>query len=754
MGTSPDKLFIVPGNHDVERKQTESVISRAIHKQFRESPNLTDDLLADTEAMKSIWPKLKAFSDFSLPFGAPKLSPENPCWSVEIQTTMGTASIVGLNSAILCLDGTDSSKNLALGFAQVEKVVHSLPADRLMFILMHHPPSWMHDGKTLEKIIQNRPHILFCGHIHDQGGLIESPLYGSGLLRLVAGAGHGNENKPPEHGYAWGCLSSNGLDYYPRIWAPKTYSFTGNRNDFQDMDANGKVRITCDRLPLALNSWIPNPEPIVFAGKMDFVKNPKGHWCIKIEGDIKDFGEDRQKQITDKIQELSKDVNVRLRLVSEGSVYLVFEGSQAGYIELSRLFEENPTAFSEALGESVIELDQTKGATIHTSSIPNINNTEDPEQFEDGLLFPSKPFKPPVLIGILFDLDNDRLTCIISPGDASTSPAVTETLLDYLHSALTIKEKNLWVNLSEYESNRMIPDELVSTKFGDEMLNADCLLKRLTSTFLHPETNLGKEYWSQVFTRISKELGLSSIPVKSFFKVTILPKAAGLHIPDGSDPSSNLAIKNYNHYGPSVFVSHAEYKIECEIDQTAVQVNADQYSMSISTKTQEKIDQISLSVFRSLIAPEIENEINNGKNFAKFRQLSNCTILANWCKENLPHSDGKKWAFDNGPKELGKFRFAGDNQIQKDEPTQEQKMKQLQSRYYDQYLNLFRKGVFRVTDQLYDSDTNEILNRSFVAGCICLHNGQVIPYRHIYNIVKTLNKAQIVSVKFTQCRTD
>ena len=47
------------------------------------------------------------------------------------------------------------------------------------------------------------------------------------------------------------------------------------------------------------------------------------------------------------------------------------------------------------------------------------------------------------------------------------------------------------------------------------------------------------------------------------------------------------------------------------------------------------MNQLGSQIVRDIILPELEKEVNTGKNFANLRQIFNSLILASWYKKNL-----------------------------------------------------------------------------------------------------------------------
>lgn len=74
----------------------------------------------------------------------------------------------------------------------------------------------------------------------------------------------------------------------------------------------------------------------------------------------------------------------------------------------------------------------------------------------------------------------------------------SKKLIRYFLAALTTPENDLWVNLSPYEKDRIIPQSFGITEMGRDLLGQDYLLKQITATLLYHEGELGKKYWDQV----------------------------------------------------------------------------------------------------------------------------------------------------------------------------------------------------------------------------------------------------------------
>ena len=144
----------------------------------------------------------------------------------------------------------------------------------------------------------------------------------------------------------------------------------------------------------------------------------------------------------------------------------------------------------------------------------------------------SPSFNPPILKGIKVHPDNPfRFDFILDKGDMDpVIPAKagiqdmalkqeSEKLIKYFLASLTVPEKDLWVNLSPYEKDRIVPQSFGLTEMGRDLLAQDYLLKQITASLIYPEDEFGKKFWKRVYEEAAKKFGTTNIPVNTFNKV-------------------------------------------------------------------------------------------------------------------------------------------------------------------------------------------------------------------------------------------
>ncbi|MDC3958616.1 tetratricopeptide repeat protein [Polyangium jinanense] len=260
----PERVLLVPGNHDVDRKKAQEGPSRLVHKGLRSNPDEVNGLLEKADEMEVVWPKLAAYQNFAKAFGAPEITPAIPFWTKQLSSDLGPVEAIGLNTALLSFDNGDSRENLALGLGQLLRALEGVKSDALLFVLQHHPPGWLRDGKDLLALLKGRPHLLLYGHVHDQHGFVTLPLDSRANLELVAGAGHQDAKEEGNHAYAWGRLNRDGLEYYPRAWLKRELKLWAQQilppedQKGYSLKLGEFVRFPRAKLPDALDRWLAN----------------------------------------------------------------------------------------------------------------------------------------------------------------------------------------------------------------------------------------------------------------------------------------------------------------------------------------------------------------------------------------------------------------------------------------------------------------------------------------------------------------
>jgi hypothetical protein len=353
------------------------------------------------------------------------------------------------------------------------------------------------------------------------------------------------------------------------------------------------------------------------------------------------------------------------------------------------------------------------GLTLVAFLFLNVGSSPAQEVLSRGLELPapgsivnlSASYVPPVLKGIRVDPKQPfQFEFILDTGnsDPADKDLANEaaTLIRYFLASLTIPEEDLWVNLSPYEKDRIIPDEFSLTEMGRDLLSQDYLLKQITASLIDPGSATGREFWDQVYKKAFETFGSTDIPLDTFNKVWVVPAKAVIY-----------------ENGPRAFVVEAKLKVMLESDYFAQnEGRKDEGTINGRSSQRSSIVPASPSggqrpssngdtqnfakdVLRQVVIPILEKEVNEGKNFAQLRQVFHSLILARWFKDNLKESLlNRKYADQSKV-----------NGVDLADPGAKVAI-------YNQYLQAFQKGVFNFVKEEYDANAQELVPRKYFSG--------------------------------------
>jgi len=326
------------------------------------------------------------------------------------------------------------------------------------------------------------------------------------------------------------------------------------------------------------------------------------------------------------------------------------------------------------------------------------------------LLMASPRFEPVTIKGLkIYPNDPLRLDFILDQSDTADHGTVLREkgrqLIRYFLACLTVPAKDLWVNLSPYEPERISPNEFGLTEMGQELLAQDYILKQLAASLTYPETDAGKKYWNEV-NNSNRSLsephpsirsangrntqGAACIETtQSFTKVWIVPDKA-------------VVCEENN----TAMVKEAHLKVLMEEDYLAVQKNVGATRRVARNQDDDRGARASHRLaptqnndaFKTHILPLIEKEVNEGANFAQLRQAYHSLILAVWFKKKMRATFFNQCYLDQK-------KIAG---VKGDDPTLKEKL-------YQKYLEAFQKGAYNYIKR-DRAGPNKITKRAYFSG--------------------------------------
>jgi|GEM_PF-4973545 len=296
----------------------------------------------------------------------------------------------------------------------------------------------------------------------------------------------------------------------------------------------------------------------------------------------------------------------------------------------------------------------------------------------------------PFLRGIQFNEKNFfKFNFIVDEGDTSLDRESFKTeanrLIKYFLASLTIPEEDLWVNLSPFEKDRVVPEALGQTEMGKDLLGEDYVLKQLVASLTYPESPLGKQFWEKVYQRALHLFGTTNIPISTYSKIWIIPDKAIVY--EDKDKA---------------FIGETHLRVMLEEDYMALKHNLDNKTIDtrkIKEENVKEVNNFTAALMKEVVLPIIEEEVNSGKNFAYLRQIYHSLILATWFKKKLKETILEKVY-------LNKKKIKG---VNVNDP-------QIKEKIYSQYVQAYKKGVFDYVKANYDPVLNKDIKRRYFSG--------------------------------------
>jgi len=298
---------------------------------------------------------------------------------------------------------------------------------------------------------------------------------------------------------------------------------------------------------------------------------------------------------------------------------------------------------------------------------------------------------------------------------------VSTKLIKYFLASLTIPEKDLWVNLSPYEKDRIVPQEFGQTEMGRDLLAEDYLLKQITASLIYPESQLGKAFWQKVYAQAQAKYGTTNIPINTFNKVWIVPDKAVVYENGGTAfvLENHLKVMLEQDYlslakNQSPTRGHVQVRIIKNVSPSRLPSDA-ALNVKASEGNPQTTNALASQIVREIVIPALTKEVNEGKNFSQLRQVFYSLILATWYKKKIKDSIlNKVYSNQNKIQGLVIPAKAGPHTGHSQELGIHNKNNV--EYIYQQYLQAFKKGVYNYIKEEPDPLTNQTIPRKYFSG--------------------------------------
>lgn len=241
------RIFIVPGNHDLDKGKISKKNGGVFLNELVDGKNNTriNDII-DSVFLESC--KYK-FAEFYKKIFNNRYKVKNKLlgnYYEELEINGEKIGLVGVNSAWLS-QGKGDTENLhmAIGEKQVRGLVdlNSLNKNSLNICIYHHPMStWLEFDKT-KGLLKSKFDFLLCGHFHEQGNLIDAV---NSSVELQVGTLY--NSREYRNGYSiceyYPDLSENNVKLILRMYSDNDGGFFAPDNVSYKNAENGEISFT------------------------------------------------------------------------------------------------------------------------------------------------------------------------------------------------------------------------------------------------------------------------------------------------------------------------------------------------------------------------------------------------------------------------------------------------------------------------------------------------------------------------------
>ena len=206
-GIEPNRIFFVPGNHDVDRNQCNTFVYEKAVEKLIEDPGNFSKLENENPMCEGFVRPFERYSSFAKSF--PLLEQDDQAFRLpgfarsKFEIDGLPICLCGLNSALVAGPNDITSvgqpkpnedlKNRCCGFSYLSEML-SGSKKHLNIVVSHYPLAWIHELERtkVQQLLQQRKAILLTGHIHEH----TAEAYGltdTQLLQLGAGSAYGEK---------------------------------------------------------------------------------------------------------------------------------------------------------------------------------------------------------------------------------------------------------------------------------------------------------------------------------------------------------------------------------------------------------------------------------------------------------------------------------------------------------------------------------------------------------------------------------
>jgi predicted phosphodiesterase len=168
IGCEPTDVYLVPGNHDIDRGIASSPTLEAIRNSVsKPTDKIKRDkevlrFLSDTTSSEAIFSIMKNYNEFASRYNC-ELGPMMTCWRDIIKLTDNIdLSLIGMTSTLF----SSENDNLHTLIIDQSQTVFRQQPGKIYLSMIHHPTDWLKDSDDIKDIMDEHINIQLFGHKH------------------------------------------------------------------------------------------------------------------------------------------------------------------------------------------------------------------------------------------------------------------------------------------------------------------------------------------------------------------------------------------------------------------------------------------------------------------------------------------------------------------------------------------------------------------------------------------------------------
>jgi predicted MPP superfamily phosphohydrolase len=176
-GVEKDKLFIVPGNHDVDWERIDPIVAAGMREELKSRRNI-NEFLGPRGDRRSAFRKFDDYAKFvESYFGGSFIFDDTKYfYTRRVELSGYVIGILGLNSSWMSACHKNASGraqdkgNLLLGEIQLRQALDDTDGVDYRIVILHHPLEWLNEEVErfqIERQIEAKCNFILHGHWHD-----------------------------------------------------------------------------------------------------------------------------------------------------------------------------------------------------------------------------------------------------------------------------------------------------------------------------------------------------------------------------------------------------------------------------------------------------------------------------------------------------------------------------------------------------------------------------------------------------------